>query len=1189
MTLHLVRSRRAFRRLTLPLLSVLSFAAAVLPLRVAAQCTLQPGLAPLSFEPNPPGPPRPGNLASGKNSDLQVFRAGGAPHILMQEGFGYSVLDITNPVNPTALVYVNMAFSGEMPSVGDGQSYIASIGISPDGQRMALGLNGNADPGYGSVAATASGNGFNRISAGFLPRGAVGTIVQGVASRYLAYSLLPSSGIAPGALSVVDVTNIPGPLAPANLNPEQVGPGGRYLTLAGNNVLYLNQDTIRIYDASSPGPVGNIAGNFALTTIGSGDFSGNRTPTSFSAAMDPSDATKLWVLVELTNPLGYALVSVKSGVKTLNAQTFQVPQAGGSWIAGGVSALIPNGNGLFALMWAKQFGSPVVYRLFSTSVQGWGTAPGQIDLDSNTYPTFALNNSMRGLAGAGTSLYAYVPTGNSAYMLPLSCISPNAPANASMAVTNQAGASLADGATVFLGDQITIVPSINPPTNVQALTGFGWNFDFDFHAGAAYDDNGAVASPRIKAPDNLALGSPLLPPPLITVVGPCDPQVGGTSPGSGTGCWSSVKNNAAFAGGAADFTGAEPIGATKALMFAFEANNSLGSAGASTFTLNWKVPQVRLATTQILTGAALTAAPDGHPSATGYKWYFGDAPTALTLAPSCTNASCVPTLQTSGQHYYWLTVPYSQIGYATADYAGAAALGTYTVTDFAPAFTVNGTTAGPVSTVVGQALTVLNSSQRGATVNAAGGYYYSLCAIPCSADSYVLWGTMGDAPPSGAPPTSATIPNPGVGSWLLKIRANYVNPVGTAYWPDPAGAIGIIVNVSNCANPDFHITVGGAASYPSGGFSVQAGQAVTFVPNNAYPPNFSWNFGDGSALDTTQNPSHTYNSAGNYTVTFTAANGGCSVSYPIAVAGLNPLSVVASVNPNPQTVNVGATFSCAASGGAGGYTYTWSGAFSSNQQSTFQTFPTANSYSVTCTARDANNATAGAFVPFTVQASGGGGCTNADFHLSDGSYANPGFSVATGTPVTFVPNNAYSSYAWSFGDGGSDSAQSPTHTYTNAGTYTVSLTANGNCTRSYQMVVTGPGGSGPGATCTTVDFSIRDAATSLAACGVGGFAGCSGSTGQPLSFIPSVSMTLPVTSWNFGDGSANTSTNPGTHTYLNGGTYNVVLTAGTCTKTYEITILGPSALSGAFIAKYADLSPFDKAQVASGKAMTFLA
>jgi PKD repeat protein len=38
-------------------------------------------------------------------------------------------------------------------------------------------------------------------------------------------------------------------------------------------------------------------------------------------------------------------------------------------------------------------------------------------------------------------------------------------------------------------------------------------------------------------------------------------------------------------------------------------------------------------------------------------------------------------------------------------------------------------------------------------------------------------------------------------------------------------------------------------------------------------------------------------------------------------------------------------------------------------------------------------------------------------------------------------------WSWTFGDGGTSSAQNPSHTYTSAGTYTVTLT------------VTGPGGS----------------------------------------------------------------------------------------------------------------------------------
>ncbi|MFN7974597.1 MAG: PKD domain-containing protein [Acidobacteriota bacterium] len=48
---------------------------------------------------------------------------------------------------------------------------------------------------------------------------------------------------------------------------------------------------------------------------------------------------------------------------------------------------------------------------------------------------------------------------------------------------------------------------------------------------------------------------------------------------------------------------------------------------------------------------------------------------------------------------------------------------------------------------------------------------------------------------------------------------------------------------------------------------------------------------------------------------------------------------------------------------------------------------------------------------------------------------------------TDLSTGGVTSYAWDFGDGGTSSTQSPAHTYTTAGTYTVSLTA------------TGPGGS----------------------------------------------------------------------------------------------------------------------------------
>ena len=79
-------------------------------------------------------------------------------------------------------------------------------------------------------------------------------------------------------------------------------------------------------------------------------------------------------------------------------------------------------------------------------------------------------------------------------------------------------------------------------------------------------------------------------------------------------------------------------------------------------------------------------------------------------------------------------------------------------------------------------------------------------------------------------------------------------------------------------------------------------------------------------------------------------------------------------------------------------------------------------------------------------------------HRSGGSVGtNPPTAAFSGTPlsgsapllVAFADQStgSISSYAWNFGDGSSSTSQNPSHTYTSAGTYTVSLT------------VTGPGGS----------------------------------------------------------------------------------------------------------------------------------
>ena len=76
------------------------------------------------------------------------------------------------------------------------------------------------------------------------------------------------------------------------------------------------------------------------------------------------------------------------------------------------------------------------------------------------------------------------------------------------------------------------------------------------------------------------------------------------------------------------------------------------------------------------------------------------------------------------------------------------------------------------------------------------------------------------------------------------------------------------------------------------------------------------------------------------------------------------------------------------------------------------------------------------------------------------SYFNVGFNVANtclGDVTSFTPTNTstVTSATWSFGDGNSSTAISPTHTYANPGTYTVSTTfSNGTQTSSHSKQVT---------------------------------------------------------------------------------------------------------------------------------------
>jgi PKD repeat protein len=141
-------------------------------------------------------------------------------------------------------------------------------------------------------------------------------------------------------------------------------------------------------------------------------------------------------------------------------------------------------------------------------------------------------------------------------------------------------------------------------------------------------------------------------------------------------------------------------------------------------------------------------------------------------------------------------------------------------------------------------------------------------------------------------------------------------------------------------------------------------------------------------------------------------------------------------------------------------------------------------------------------------------------------------------------------YAWDFGDSQTGTGVSPAHTYTNPGTYTVTLTVTDNkgAQNSIQHTVTGSRAD----VAPTARFTSSCVGLS---CSFDG-SGSSDSDGNVVGYA-----------WDFGDSHSGTGVSP-THAYGNAGTYTVSLTVtddGGLTDTVTHTVLVSSGAGIAFV------------------------
>jgi len=289
--------------------------------------------------------------------------------------------------------------------------------------------------------------------------------------------------------------------------------------------------------------------------------------------------------------------------------------------------------------------------------------------------------------------------------------------------------------------------------------------------------------------------------------------------------------------------------------------------------------------------------------------------------------------------------------------------------------------------------------------------------------------------------------------------------------------------------------------------------------------NASWNFGEGGILSTNASAvSHTYSNAGTYSVSLTVMGPGGTgatnrANYILVTNGPPIAAFVASATNGPAPLHV--TFTNTSLGLVDDAVWEFGDGHTNRTLAPIlaNTYAVAGIYTASLRVSGplGTNATSSIIV-----------ITNA---IPEPAFVTDRQSGHWPLTVWFTNRSAYATnYAWSFGDGATTVTTSTNelrHTFDDAGTYSVCLTASGlggisTCCSNNLIVVTNP----PPPT-----VRLLASLTSGAA---------------PL-MVWFTNLTVDATNyaWNFGDGTAKvtTSTNELWHTYDVAGTYSACLTA----------------------------------------------
>lgn len=350
--------------------------------------------------------------------------------------------------------------------------------------------------------------------------------------------------------------------------------------------------------------------------------------------------------------------------------------------------------------------------------------------------------------------------------------------------------------------------------------------------------------------------------------------------------------------------------------------------------------------------------------------------------------------------------------------------------------------------------------------------------------------------------------------------------VSLSMWDSMGGCFDSSSQVINITNGLVCNTVASFSYSAGSGGQVNFTNTSSNIPGGA---SYSWSFGDNNGSNQAS-PTHTYNYNGTYTILLYVSDsaGFCtkSTSQTITVTNGNPCNL--SVNYTYTLGTNGQVFFTNTSTGAdtSGVIHWYFGDGTSNQFSPSHTYQYNGTYAVNLQMGDSMTPCYGSHTD-TIVITNATNAPTCGISFSDslqGASTINFMSFAWGISPTTI-------YSWSFGDGTSSGAQSPSHTYAYNGTYTVTVSISDSanmCSSSYSNVVTITA-AGPPPCVASVSFNMHQDSLNP----------------QPGVWEASTVYSSQVTNatWNWGDGTYTTGQLYPTHTYTAAGNYNICVMA----------------------------------------------